>query len=103
LHYRMVRGCRAINQTRGPVLEVNDFYPFGLQIPGSSSEALKTNYSQNRYKYNGKEYDTAFSFNKNDFGARHYDPEIGRFGIIDPIAQRTLELRVLSHLLNYEI
>jgi RHS repeat-associated protein len=79
----------AINQTRGPVLEVNDFYPFGLQIPGSSSAALKANYNQNRYKYIGDEFDSAFSFNKIETDFRDYDPEIGRFVQIDELAEIT--------------
>jgi RHS repeat-associated protein len=73
-----------INQTRGPVLEVNDFYPFGLQIPGSSSAALKANYNQNRYKFDGIEYDTAFGLDYNEAFYRDLDPEIGRFTQLDP-------------------
>jgi hypothetical protein len=58
-------------------LEVNDFYPFGLQIPGSSTMAIKANYNQNRYKYNGIEYDTAFGLDYNEARYRDIDPEIG--------------------------
>ncbi|MBP2661797.1 MAG: repeat-containing protein [Firmicutes bacterium] len=39
------------------------------------------------YKYNGKELDTERGLNLYDYGARMYDPELGRFMNLDPLAE----------------
>jgi RHS repeat-associated protein len=40
------------------------------------------------YKYNGKELDNMNGLNWYDYGARHYDPTIGRFTTIDRFAEK---------------
>jgi RHS repeat-associated protein len=73
-----------INHTRGPVVEKKEFYPFGMEIPGLSTQAFKSKYDQNRYKYNGIEYDSAFGLNEYEAHFRDLDPEIGRWNQMDP-------------------
>ena len=41
---------------------------------------------ENKFKYNGKELQDDLSLNWYDYGARMYDPAIGRFSCIDPSA-----------------
>src|SRR5450755_2744107 len=55
-----------------------------MENPALSTQAIKQPYYQNRYKFNGIEFDTAFSFNKYEARYRDYDPEIGRWIQIDP-------------------
>jgi RHS repeat-associated protein len=57
--------------------KVTDYYPFGLEIHISGS-------SNNQLKYNSKELQTEAGLGWYDYGARFYDPQIGRWHTIDP-------------------
>lgn len=65
------------------VLQESHYYPFGMRMSGPS-------YSQssfsNNYLYNGKELNTEFGLNWQNYGARFYDNQIGRFTGVDPIS-----------------
>ncbi|UWX68451.1 RHS repeat-associated core domain-containing protein (plasmid) [Empedobacter stercoris] len=68
------------------VLEENNYYPFGLKHSGYNNTNLaNANY---KYKYNGKELQTDLDINLYDYGARNYDPAIGRWFNIDPLAEQ---------------
>ena len=41
-----------------------------------------------RYTFGGKEFNTDFGLKLNDFGARWYDPAVGRWGGVDPLADQ---------------
>jgi len=58
-----------------------DYYPFGMLMPGRSLPL--SNY---RFGFNGKEKDNELKGGGNslDYGARIYDPRLGRFISIDP-------------------
>ncbi|MHB2154422.1 RHS repeat domain-containing protein [Calditrichota bacterium GD2] len=65
----------------GEVKEYNDYYPFGLRMPGRS---MNTALNYVLYKFSGKELDEESGINWYYFGARYYDPVIGRFNTVDP-------------------
>jgi RHS repeat-associated protein len=61
---------RVITNSTGGILDQSDFYPFGGERVLSSS-------SGNTYKFEGKERDT--ETNNDDFGARYYSSQFGRW------------------------
>jgi RHS repeat-associated protein len=64
------------------ITDKNDYYPFGLNHIGGSKSKLG---SYNNYKYNGKELQETGMY---DYGARFYMPDIGRWGVVDPLAEK---------------
>ncbi len=73
-----------INNAGAPeIIDTNNYYPFGLShISGMlSTSNFGSFYS---YKYNGKELQETGMF---DYGARMYMPDLGRWGVIDPLAE----------------
>ncbi len=76
-------------------LEENSYYPFGLkqQTPtiGVSNPAYK-------YQYNGKELQQETGWN--DYGARMYMSDIGRWGVVDPLAETSRRYSPYTYAFN---
>jgi RHS repeat-associated protein len=82
------------------VLAYNDYYPFGMLVP--NRHASSTAY---RYGYNGMEKDEEFKGEGNsyDFGARLFDPRIGRWFAKDPNAKDYPYMSTYAYSLNSPI
>ena len=64
----------------------DNYYPFGMAMAENSYEnVLET---ENKFLYNGKELQDDLDLNWYDYGARMYDPAIGRWHVIDPLADQ---------------
>lgn len=71
------------------IIEENNYYAFGMKHAGYNSTIIPLgNELGQKYKYNGKEYQDELGLNMYDYGARNYDPAIGRWMNIDPLAEK---------------
>lgn len=82
---------RVVASQDGTIEEVNHYYPFGGTFAGSSIQP---------YKYNGKELDTNNGLNLYDYGARQYDPVLGRWHAADPMAEKYYEISPYNYCNN---
>jgi RHS repeat-associated protein len=86
--------------------EGNDnYYPFGLNHIGArssgddgSSYSPSTTYKN--YKYNGKELQETGMY---DYGARFYMPDIGRWSVVDPMAEKYVNWSPYNYTMNNPI
>ena len=76
---------RSVVNQSGTVEQATDYYPYGLSFSNN-------NLTKNRYLYNGKEIQnqtlSSQFFGMYDYGARYYDPVIGRWIGVDPLADK---------------
>ena len=74
------------------VIQRDDYYAFGLRKAGSP------NSNTNKYLYNGKELQEELG--QYDYGARFYDPVIGRWNVIDMFAELAPNLTPFRYCFN---
>ena len=65
------------------VTQENSYYAFGMNMEFGAWENTPS-VTDNLHQYNGKELNTDFGLNWNDYGARFYDPATARWNVIDP-------------------
>ncbi len=74
----------SFSHTPSQIVSVSDYFPFGLGF----NQGERQNSLEQKYLYNGKELQDELSLNWYDYGARMYMPEIGRWGVVDPLAEK---------------
>ncbi|MBT1699239.1 hypothetical protein KK083_20245 [Fulvivirgaceae bacterium PWU4] len=71
-----------VEHVKSPVIQMDDYYPFGL----TASTSQRENSLKNNFLYSGKERQDELDLGWLDYGARMFQPEIGRWGTIDPLS-----------------
>lgn len=77
-------GANAYVDYISPIIEENNYYPFGLKHEGY----IYTAPTDNKYKFNGKELQDELGLNMYDYGSRLYDPARAGWSNIDPLAEK---------------
>ena len=73
--------------SQGSLLVQETHYdPWGLELTGIGYEYAGV--KKNKYLYNGKELIEDNGLQYYDYGARMYDPAIGRWGVVDPLSEQ---------------
>ncbi|MDR1762512.1 MAG: DUF4329 domain-containing protein, partial [Dysgonamonadaceae bacterium] len=78
----------------GNIVQQTHYYPFGLAMSGSTGQGAQP------YKFTGKELDLENGLNLYDFDARTYDPSVGRFTSVDPLAEKYYSISPYAYCLN---
>ncbi|VXC03059.1 hypothetical protein FLAVO9AF_480002 [Flavobacterium sp. 9AF] len=101
------------------IMEENHYYAFGLKHTNYNSDQLlyqknanddvvlkggtPTIQSPYQYKYNGKEYQDELGLNFYDYGARNYDPALGRWMNMDRLVEKYVSITPYAYSLNNPI
>ncbi len=89
LSYSDGDGNGTISQSE--IIQENNYQPFGLKMRGFNNNTNSLGNSMaERHMFGGKEFDDSFNetLNTYDFGARNYDPALGRWMNLDPLAEQ---------------
>jgi RHS repeat-associated protein len=79
------------NNASVQVTQASDYYPFGLQFNTYQSERISETFAPvvaNRIGFQGQELQTDLDLGWSAFKWRMHDPAIGRFGAVDPLAEK---------------
>ena len=100
---RVVFTARADNT---PVFtQSNDYYPFGMDysksLPVMGEDASPNGYT-NKYLYNSKE-EQEMPGKWLDYGARFYDPQLGRWHSVDPLGEKMFSWSPYNFTINNPI
>ncbi|WP_426279340.1 RHS repeat domain-containing protein [Chryseobacterium sp. S-02] len=88
----------SFNRNSAEVLEENNYYPFGLKHQGYNALTGNPSY---KYQYNGKELQEETGWN--DYGARMYMSDIGRWAILDPLSEQMRRYSPYNYAFNNPI
>jgi RHS repeat-associated protein len=82
------------------IIEENNYYPFGLKHNGYNPITPTPEY---KYQYNGKELQDELGLNVYDYGARNYDPALGRWMNVDPFSEEMTSHSPYNYVFNKPI
>ncbi|MFN7436146.1 MAG: RHS repeat domain-containing protein [Bacteroidota bacterium] len=74
-----------VTQTKSPVIQSDDYYPFGLKF---NSYARENSLPNKTKLFQGQEHIDDLGLNWDSFKWRNHQPDIGRFFNVDPLAEK---------------
>jgi RHS repeat-associated protein len=80
-----------VTHLKGPLLQEQSYYPFGLQMAGISDKAMNKLDSKNKFN-GGVELEEDYGVNLYYTDSRNYDPQLGRFMGVDALSEQTAGL-----------
>ena len=87
---------RVVATGTGTVVQRNHYYPFGMTF----GEIAAGEQDKQAYKYNGKELDRKNGLNLYDYSARYMEPALGRFTMMDPMAEKYYSISPYAYCAN---
>ncbi len=106
-HYTDHLGNVRLSYTKGSdgkaqVVEESNYYPFGLKH-STYNTVVDPIAEKYKYGYNGKEGQDELGLNWNDYGARNYDPALGRWMNVDLLAEKYSSASPYAYVVNNPI
>lgn len=84
----------------GGILQESDYYPFGMQFNSTLG-------GENKYLFNSKELQDEqlgeINLDLYDYGARFFDPMLGRWHVVDPLSENNIHLSPYNYSINNPI
>jgi RHS repeat-associated protein len=78
------------------IVQENHYDPWGMNLVGIEKQGRPNH----KFQYNGKEKQEELGLHWNDYGARFYDPQLGRWHVPDPLAENHYGLTPYNYVLN---
>jgi RHS repeat-associated protein len=88
----------SILTTTPVILQETHYDPWGVELQGLGYQ--QAGIKANKYLYNGKEFNDHLGINLSDYGARMYDASIGRWFVVDPLAEKYIAYSPYIYSLN---
>ncbi|MFR9166174.1 MAG: RHS repeat-associated core domain-containing protein [Dysgonomonas sp.] len=86
---------RDVVDGNGQTVQRTEYHPFGTPLQQKTGDA-----GAQPYKFGGKEFDQMHGLNWYDFHARMYDPLLGRFHTVDPLAEKYYSHSPYAYVMN---
>ena len=91
---------QVVAERRSRPIGKNHYYAYGMEI---SDQSFNSTPVPNTFLYNGKELENAFELNWYEYGARFYDPALGRWHTVDNKAEKYYGTSPYTYALNNPI
>lgn len=88
-----------IQQWQSVITQVNHYDPWGLNL----NDIELVGNPDHKFQYNGKEKQQEFNLEWNDYGARFYDPQLGRWHSVDPLGEKGRRHSLYNYAFNNPI